>query len=115
MWQNAESTRKSSYGFIMSYEETGRRGARQAERDFLFSPQKMEEVDPGKLQAGEPDGSSGKIPINFCTDDFQLLPKTLKLFHYEHTYQTNWTFCNKTNRVSRDNLLDFCKIFPSFL
>jgi len=34
----------------------------------------MEEVDPGKLQAGEPDGNSRQnSDINLCTDDFELL------------------------------------------
>lgn len=36
----------------------------------------MEKVDPGKLQAGEPDGNSRQNSnINLCTDDFKLLRK----------------------------------------
>ena len=40
----------------MQYEETGRRVPVKQGEEIFF--QKMEEVDPGKLQAGEPDGNS---------------------------------------------------------
>lgn len=36
----------------------------------------MEEVDPGKLQAGEPDGNSKhKSNLSLCTDDIKLFGK----------------------------------------
>lgn len=49
-------------------------GARQAKTGEFF--QKMENVHPGRLQAGGPDGNSRQNSnINLCTDDFKLFGK----------------------------------------